>query len=271
MNIIGLGNCGCNIAQLFAQYPQYNLYLFDSEERKDGYIIPPQNTIEEYENNFPEEKVRQALQNFYGDALLILSSAGKIAGATLRLASLLHNPTVALVLEDPQILTAHSAARERCIAGVLQEYARSGCFKKIILIRNSTLAELLGGIPIAKYHEFINKYIVNCLHMINIFEHTRPIIGNWSEPVESARIWTFGTTPFEPLSHSGVFEIAHARQIDFYFGIPQIQLESDGALLGKIKKSLQKTGQHATYRVYSTQYDEPIIYFMASTNLIQDV
>lgn len=48
--IIGLGSAGCNIADCFAEYPQYTVYKIDNNVYgKNCYFLPKFDSPEEYE------------------------------------------------------------------------------------------------------------------------------------------------------------------------------------------------------------------------------
>jgi cell division GTPase FtsZ len=51
MNIIGLGQAGCNIAEHFKRYAQYNVFKIDTglKKEKGVYALEHQNTPEDYE------------------------------------------------------------------------------------------------------------------------------------------------------------------------------------------------------------------------------
>ena len=51
MNVIGLGDAGCNVADSFAQYPQYKIFKINVDiEGNKCYNILKCKTAEEYEN-----------------------------------------------------------------------------------------------------------------------------------------------------------------------------------------------------------------------------
>ena len=57
MNVIGLGQAGCNIADMLSQHPQYKVYKVDiGLEGKRCYDVKPQKGPEEYEENVPSMK-----------------------------------------------------------------------------------------------------------------------------------------------------------------------------------------------------------------------
>ena len=81
--IIGLGNAGCQIADKFANYPQYNVYKIDVglKNTKRTFGIKEQNTIEEYETKLPS--MRSFFKNVNGEILFVVGGGGKVSSASL--------------------------------------------------------------------------------------------------------------------------------------------------------------------------------------------
>ena len=54
MNVVGLGNAGCQIAKNFDQYGQYKTFCIDVEDKdyKNYIAIKLQNSHEDYESNY---------------------------------------------------------------------------------------------------------------------------------------------------------------------------------------------------------------------------
>ena len=62
MNIIGLGQAGCKIADCFEKYPQYKIYKIDVEISGNRcYTVPVLESAEEYES-FDYPKIRSFLK-----------------------------------------------------------------------------------------------------------------------------------------------------------------------------------------------------------------
>ena len=59
MNIIGLGNAGCQIAKSFEKYGQYKVFCIDVEDK--GYTtflhVEEQNSHEDYEKKYKKLKI----------------------------------------------------------------------------------------------------------------------------------------------------------------------------------------------------------------------
>ena len=82
MDIIGLGEAGCNIAECFRKYPQYNIYKIDVGVEGDKcFNVPKQKSPEDYESSVPN------LSSFFAElseeAIFIVGGAGHISGMTL--------------------------------------------------------------------------------------------------------------------------------------------------------------------------------------------
>ena len=60
MNIVGLGNAGCQIAKNFKNYEQYQVFCIDVENK--GYptflSLEYQNSHEDYEKNYKKLKLK---------------------------------------------------------------------------------------------------------------------------------------------------------------------------------------------------------------------
>jgi malic enzyme len=70
--IIGLGSAGCNIARLFKNYPQYDVYMIDVDlEGEKCFALNEENNPEDYERNCPDLSV--FLRHIDGDVLFVTS------------------------------------------------------------------------------------------------------------------------------------------------------------------------------------------------------
>jgi hypothetical protein len=86
MDIIGLGEAGCNIAECFRKYPQYSIYKIDVGEESDFdfinhyddgseaasryFSVRKQNSAEDYERNAPD--LTQFFRNLRDEVIFIV-------------------------------------------------------------------------------------------------------------------------------------------------------------------------------------------------------
>jgi hypothetical protein len=274
--IIGLGSAGCNLVDSFSAYSQYKLYKIDEGlkgYKKNGiYALPLRSTAEEYEATCPNMK--SFFKDVSGDILFVISGAGKVASASLRILEHLKHCRVNILYIKPDLdfLGEPSLKREKLVRSVLQEYTRSGVFERMYIVDNRLVESALGSVPVAGYYDALNKYIASVFHMINVYTHIEPVFGNRQDAVESARISTIGLVDMDKDEDRVFLEFDLVRQKDYFYGVNQERAQTDGALKKKITESAKKRldeNTKVTYSVYTTQYEEDHGFCVYHTSKIQ--
>ena len=272
--LIGLGNVGHKLTKAFSKHPQYKIITIDHE---DGSTIkvPKFETPEEYENNFPD--ISSKLSQVKGEILFIVSGASIISGAALRILEQIHKKgsiSVLYIHPDVDTLSETRRLQSNVVFGVLQQYARSGVFNQFYAISNDNIDKILGGAPIMGYYDSLNEVIVATIHMVNVFNHTNPVVGTLSSPKETCRISTFGILNPETGKESPFFSLDNAEEKRYYYAIPETELKTDKTLMNKIMTQVKDTPQEkdvkVSYGVFSTQYSDKYAYFISSTSFVQN-
>ena len=277
--VIGLGSAGVNILTQLMNYPQYTGYFIDTDVtglKKNGfYKLEEQNSPEDYEANCPSFK--SFLRSAGPEVSVILPSSGHISGISLALLEQIKDRkiNVILVRGNERQIGAHTSAVDRATTGVLQEYARSGLFNEICIINNKQVEEVLGDVPMIGYHDAINSMVSNTIHMMNVFDHQKPVISDIAPIPDIYKISTLGFWEFDEKNEEKLFfPLDTPRMMRYYIAINQEQLETDGTLNKKINDFLEKTKEREidiSYGVYSTKYDKNFVYCKAYTNIIQEI
>ena len=271
MNIVGLGAAGCRIAKAFSKFPQYRTVGIDITDDAD-ITIRRKRTHELYDAEFPNLKRRLKLVEDH--VLVVLAGSGAISGGVLRLLEQLQNhPTTVLYIE-PDLTLASEVQRqhEKIVRNVLQEYARSGMIEGIWLVSNQAVERGVGDFPIMGYHDILNQAIVNTVHMINVFNNSEPVIGSIIEPSELSRIATLGIVDLETDEEKWFYGLTHPRDVVYYYGINEKELEEDSTLFTKITnyvKSQITPGVNVSYGVFKTTYDQKYCYCIKYSSMVQ--
>lgn len=275
--IIGLGSAACKIAEAFDQYSQYKILKIDTdvEDEKNCFKMPQLQAQEAYEKKCPVIKLRAFLKSVKKDVLFI-TSCGDISGAALRILEFLNKKcdiSVLYVKPDQNLLSQAQELQENLVFRVLQEYARSGVFKRMYVVSNAALSDVVGDVAIKKYHDSINEIVASTIHMINIFKNTESVMDTFSESVDTVRICTFGLVNYDTGKEKMFFSLDNVRNKRYYYGIPEDKLEKDATLLNNIKKQVKNKLEHdkmdTMYGLYTTQYDDIYSYCVASASAIQ--
>jgi len=207
---------------------------------------------------------------------MVLSSAGHISAASLAILEQVQNRKidVMLIASDERRQGDYKRLLGRSTFGVLQEYARSGLFENISLISNKSLEEVIGELPVIGYYEAINELLVNTVHMVNVFEHSEPVVADLPEIPEVYRISTYGISSLEEKDQEKLFfPLDNPRHLRYYIAINRKQLEEDASLNTKIKKFLELAREDnidVSYGVYATNYEKSFVYCKAYTNQTQE-
>jgi len=275
--IIGLGQAGCNIADCFKQYPQYNILKIDTNLKKSkGSIgLKPQATPELYEEANLPRGLNKFLEEVKSETLFI-TSCGAVSNVTLRLLEKIKDKTkITLMYIVPQRenMIGPQKLQNNLLFNVFQEYARSAVFEKIILVDNELISGIMGPVPILNYWNSINNMISSTYHMINIFNHSNPVFTTVTQRIETARMSTIGLVDFEKEEEKCFFSLDIPREKRYYYAIPQKMLEEDSSLMDTIQKHVKKGIEHdkmkVGYSVFSTEYDQPLVYCENNSTLIQ--
>tara|TARA_R110000824_G_C15092234_1_gene665463 strand:- start:59 stop:913 length:855 start_codon:yes stop_codon:yes gene_type:complete len=276
MIVVGVGKAGCNIANAFSKFPQYETYSIDTTDEAD-ITIRAKESHEEYDAKFPN--LKRKLKFTDEEVLVVTAGSGKISGGVL---SLLHQLksnrlTVLYVQGDLSIMSEVQKTQEKIVCNILQEYARSGLLENIILVDNTMLERSIGDMSIIGYYDTLNHAIVNTVHMMNVFKHTEPVIGNFIKPAEISRISTIGIVDIElsedeEETEKWFFNLTNVRDVVYYYGISDDDLRNDGTLFRKINnfvKSRIEDGINVSYGVFKTTYDQKYCYCIKYSSMVQ--
>ena len=278
--IIGLGEAGCNIAESFGQYPQYSIYKIDTNVKgRQCLSIEPQSTPEEYEeyasNVHMRAKVEKFLRGIKGEVFFIVSGSGMISGCTLSILEQIKHCDINILYIKPDVSLLGGTARlqERAVFGILQEYARSGLFKRMWISHNPSLESIYGDVPVIGYYDKLNELIANTVHMLNVFDNSKPVMGENSEPNIISRLSTLGIVNMEKNKEMLFFPLNNMTEKVYYYAINEEQLKTDGTLYKKITKEIKQKreqGLKVSYRIYATSYEDNYCYCVAHTHFIQE-
>jgi hypothetical protein len=275
MNVIGLGDAGCNIADSFAQYPQYKIFKINVDiEGKGCYNIPILETAEEYES-YDYPKIRSFLKGVKGETLFIIGGSGKISCGSLRILENIKRLPVSILYIQPDLdmLDDTQKSQEKLVRNVIQEYTRSGIFEKVCLISNNSLDKIVGGAPIIGYFDTLNELLVPSLHMINFFSNNKAVSGGIPKAKNTHRIYTVGIFDTQKNEEKMFFSLDSSRNKCYIYGVSEEKLKTDKKLMNKIKKQIESKKEEnldISYAIYPTDYEYDVGYVIERTPIIQN-
>jgi len=274
MIVVVLGSAGCNIAQAFSKFPQYDTCGIDARKEAD-ITIKKRESHEEYDQHFPNLKRKLKFAS-NEEVLVVVCGAGNISGAALQLLEQLkaYRTTVLYIQPDLDLATATQRVQERVVRNVLQEYARSGAVEAVWLIDNCALERSIGEVSILGYYKTLNQAIVNIVHMINVFRHSEAVIGTFVEPSPLSRVATIGVVDMdaEENEEKWFYDLTGVTEVVYYYGINKEDLKNDGTLFRKINnfvKSKIEDTINISYGVFETTYEQKYCYCIKYASMVQ--
>ena len=268
MLIIGLGKAGCNIAELFKTHDQYIVELLDEDKG-----IKKRDTAEEYDNiNY---KPRKKAIKSASEGILIVCGSGKIAGSSLRvLEGLKHvTMTVYYICPDLEYSSVDEQMRHRAHYNVLQQYARSGMIKEMVLIDNKQLIKTAGHGTIYDYYSKVNHYIYSAIHTYNYCNNVEAEFGTLHVPKNISRICTLGYGSLEKGEEKIFFPLDNITETSYIISINEEELANDISILPNVKamaKESKKLGRETSFAIWSTEEAESYYYTKHYTHFIQE-
>jgi hypothetical protein len=272
--IIGLGKAGCTIAERFAQYPQYEVYKMDVGLKRTprSYGLKSATTPEEQEASLGS--LKRFFKDISGDILFVVGGCGTVAGASLRILEQIKKCKLHIlyIYSDAELLGEKAQMQQRLTFNVLQEYARSGVFERVILSDNARLESILGDLPIIGFYDSLNELMVPTMHMINVLQRGDSVMDNISPPHDISRIMAYGLVDFESGEEKMFFDLANVREKVYYYAINEEKLKTQGDIhkrvIAQVKENAKNT--KTTYGIYPTQYDEDYVYCVAYSSIVQE-
>ena len=277
--VIGLGTTGCGIAHEFSAYPEYRIYKIGSPAPGDraNLDIPLCADIQSYEEAADPVEIASYLRSVRRDdeVLLVVGGGEPISGLSLVvLEQLKHTkPTVVYVLPDLEVANDTQLRDNKIVFNVLQQYARSGLLECLFLVDRRRVEEMVGDVSIRQYEKSVYNLVAYVVAMINYYDHTEAIVTNKITPGKLSRIGTFGISSLEETAEKKyLFDLQKEKDVHYYYGIPQSELDSDNTLMRDIKsQTKQFIGEsvNGSFSVYSTTFENRMVLFAAYSQEIQ--
>ena len=277
MNIIGLGKAGCNIADMFAKYPQYNVYKIDVGIKGDNcFAVKKQKGPEEYEKNTPSFKT--FFKGLKEESLLIIGGSGDISAMSLRIVEQIKEKSkidILYIKPDTFMLNQTKMMHEKVTYNVLQHYARSAAINAVMVVSNPQLESILGEVPIIGYYEKLNELLVSTIHMINVFKNSEPVMGGLTsiDKDSTKRIYTVGIFDIEKSEEKLFFPLDTVRDMGYIYSISKGKLQTDNDLRKVIRNQMKEKSQDenvkVSFGIFPTDYEKDYGYVLAYSPNIQ--
>lgn len=276
MTIIGLGQAGCNIAEMYEDLKNdtYQVKLIDSEiEGENCFSVPKYTNPEECEKNFPD--ISNFLYDCHKNILMFIGGGGNISAASLKILSCIKDRNIHIVYirPEPLLLGEIGNLHEKVVCNVLQEYTRSGLFKSITLIDNLSVENIAGDVPVVDYFKELNNLIFKTIYGLNKSAMMPKIVESYSPPKNISCIGTYGIYLYDQDDEKFFYNLKNVDNKCYYFFINEEQLKTDKKLFKEIKNLLKKKvvdNVKISYIIHATSSEQNYCLITATSSQIQE-
>ena len=245
IKVIGLGTLAGIVVDELRQYPEYRVYkILDDAPQNNSFSLGSFNTMKEYEENLPETDLELYLESITQDqtVLLVLEGGNPITGGALRLLEIIKHANLSVLFIQPSTSLKSDAAaiNARLAFGALQQYARSGLLERMFFVQKSRIESMVGDVPINLYEKRVAEILSYTIAMLYYFENSDAVISTPSTRPLGCRLATLGLSSLssEKSEVQLLFPVEDPRTVEFYYGIPQQEIDTNVELMTQIKNHI---------------------------------
>lgn len=278
MNVVGLGNAGCKIAKHFENYSQYSVYFIDQglARGSKSFGLTKRATHEDYDKKQIRMSKFVDQMSDHKECLFIMAGSGDVSGASLQVLKFLKKRfeiDLLYIKPDHEVIGKPSYLKDRICYNILQEYTRSAVFRKICLVSNAFVENILeDSLTASNYYDKINELVGYTYHMVNVLSRTTPVLDNKIENDSKTRIYSLGLVDFDSGEEKVFFPIDNEDNRCYYYAVNNKKLEEDYKVLKKVNKQVKEKMsdlQGASYQIHSTKYETNFAFVEIWTSKIQ--
>lgn len=271
--IICLGSRACDIGEKFENNKNYIVKLIDKDIEGDNcFALKQEKTPEEYEKNTPDFK--SFFSDISNNILFTVSGDSDVVSCSLKILEQIKDKQITILFLYPDIdfLNNNNILQNKIAFKVLQEYARSGLFKEIILIDEKAVESSLGDVPVTQVYDSYINLIYNTIDSLTNLETTDAVLKHENLPSELSRIVTYGYYDLENDLEKLFFNLNLIENKCYNFVINEQSLKTDNSLYKNIKQNIKAKAIDNTkisYTIHATNSKQNYCYIKAYTKLIQ--
>ena len=158
--VIGLGRMGCAVAEELSAHPEYRIYKIDADtDERVSLSLGTYSTMDEYERLIDQDEVAIYLRSIKDDddVLLVVEGGDPVSGAALKILECIKDSRIHVLYICPErdMISQTSKRDDKIAFNIFQEYARSGVFERLFLVRKNNVENLMGDVSVQDYEKSI--------------------------------------------------------------------------------------------------------------------
>lgn len=274
ISVVGIGEFCCNIVDKLGKYNTYDVYkISNSIETCDNcFHIKVMKNAEEYESKCPP--FEEFITDDNKEVSVFVDGSESISGVLLRFLESLKDRKINIyyIRSDLQLSSPTEILQNKICFNIVQEYARSGLFNSVYIIDKLKLEQIIGNVSLLEYENKLTELISSTIHMVNVYQNTKPVFTNTVEFSDITRIRTIGISSIGGKEIKWFFDLENISEMNYYFAINSNTLKKEQKLLQLLKKQVKEKQEEnvgISFGVYETNYSENYVYCVGKSKIIQ--
>jgi len=271
MNVVGLGNIGCDIAEQFSQYKQFTVYKIseDIKPTEDCFCIPRFDKPEKYETDLPTIPF-----DIEEELTLILSGEETISLSCLRILEQYKDLELKVIYIKPDLnfLSPMQKTINKVVYNVLQELTRSAKIQEMYLLDLKLVSDIIGKVSLKERQTKLYSTVAYSYYMKNMFDNINPVFEKTIETPQTYCIRTFGVMDFDSGKESLFFPLDNIREKGYSYYITKQELEEDTELFEHIEQQINNKFTEDTkisYSIFESLLEQTTVFILVKTPYIQ--
>ena len=272
-SLIAIGEKATFFAEALKGYPEYTSYCFRHGHAGECFSVPVFSKPERYEE--PLEGVESFLKGCCEDVTAIVSGDEVINLITLQVLENIKEKNIEIIFfkPEPELLGNTMKRVNHLTYNVLQEYTRSGLFKKMFIFDLAQVDQNIAHVALDSFEKNRMEFIAGHYHTLNWLQNTEEIAGSDIEHGAVNCIASISVSDLELSEIKKLNKLDFVRERVYYYGIPTKKVKEDAALRTKILEGYKNNLDEnisSSFKIYSIPFKQELVYMVEYTSAVQN-
>jgi len=272
-SLITIGEKATLFAESLKDYPEYTSYCFRHGQKEECFSVPVFANSERYEE--PLDGVEEFLKGCCEDVTAVVSGDEAINLTTLQILEVIKDKNIEIIFfkPDEKLLGNMMKQVNNLTYNVLQEYTRSGLFKKMFIFDLAEVDQVVGDTALQFFEKARMEFLAHHYHTLNWLRNSDAVAGTDVEHQPVNCLASIGVSDLELSQIKKLNKLDFVRERVYYYGIPEKKVKEDSTLRSKILEGYKNNMDEnvsSSFKIYSIPFEEELVYVVEYTSAVQN-
>ena len=272
-SLVAIGEKATLFAESLKGYPEYTSYCFRHGQQEDCFNVPVFTNSERYEE--PLKGLQEFLKGCCEEVTAIVSGDEAVNLITLQVIEQIKDKNIEIIFfkADDKLLGSMMTQVHSLTYNVLQEYTRSGLFKKMFVFDLVEIDRFIAQAALQSFEKARMEFVAEHYHTLSWLRNSDPVAGTDVEHQPVNCLASIGVTDIELSEIKKLNKLDFVRERVYYYGIPEKKVKEDAGLRSKILegyKDKMDENVSSSFKIYSIPFEQELVYVVEYTSAVQN-